>query len=222
MNQQHQPPDTLIILGTCGGSNEVCQIVREYGSSTRVVFVNDIDPIYCVEIGDERFPVVKDWNFAPLRRRVGEFMQFTVGMGNPRAKRIIVAKALAAGLQPSTPVLSLDVVIRPDVQLGRGVAVHPQCFIGSRTRIGDFAVIHKAAVAGDVTIGAYATCAPHSTTGRGAVIGEGVYLGARAAVAPGVSIAPWVQIGLNSAVREDVLEERATLVGNPIRQILRG
>lgn len=221
MNQRHLPPDTLIILGTCGGSNEVCQMVREYGPSTRIVFVNDIDPIYTVVIGDERFPVIKDWNFGPMRNNALEFTQFTVGMGDPRAKRIIVAKALAAGLVPAPPVLSLDVVIRPDVQLGRGGAVHPQCFIGSGTRIGDFAVIHKAAVAEDVTIAAYATCAPHSTTGHGAVIGEGVYLGARAAVAPGVSIAPWVQIGLNSAVREDVHDERATLVGNPIRQIQR-
>lgn len=193
--------------------------MREYGPGTRMVFVNDVDPIRQVVIGDESFSVVKDWNFTPYRKSPGDFTLFTVGMGAPRAKRIIVEKALMAGLLPGPPLLSHDVVVRPDVRLGRGLAIHPQSFIGSNSSVGDYVIVHKAAVACDVVIGDYATCAPHSTTGAGAKIGDGVYLGGRAAVAPGVAIAPWVRIGLNAAVREDVIVEDTAFVGNPLRKL---
>jgi len=180
-----------------------------------------MDPLVELEVGGEVFPVVKDWDFSGLRRSPDEFQFFTIGMGASAAKKVMVEKALRAGLQPAPPLLSHHSVVRPDAVLGRGVVVHPQCFVGSGAVIGDYAVIHKAAIAQDAVVGRYATCAPHSTTGAGAEIGEGVHVGGRAAVAPGARVAAWVTVGLNGAVRGDLLESGAIYVGSPLRRLQR-
>lgn len=212
------PPETLVILGTDGGARETWHIVREYGPHCRVLFINDIDPITTLLIGADEFTVVKDWNFSTYRSRAGDFTLFTVGMGNPRAKKTMVEKALAAGLRPAPPLISHDTVVRPDVLLRPGSVVHPQCVVASGVRAGEYATLHKAYIGPGAIIGPYATCAPHSTTGAGAMLGEGVYLGGRAAITPGAAIAPWVQIGLNARVSESLSAPHATYIGNPLRR----
>ncbi len=219
MKQGGHPPPSLVILGTCGGAREASQIVREYKAQTRIVFVNDVDAIDEVVIGEERFPVVRDWNFEPYRSAPDDFRLFSVGMGDPAAKRIVVEKALAQGLRPAPFLASHDVCIRPGAAIGDGSVVHPQSFVGTGTTIGSYAVIHKAAVACDVTMGAYVTCSPNSTTGEGACIGDEVHVGGRAVVVPGVRIAPGVRIGLSAGVFHDIDEPGSVQVGIPARRV---
>jgi acetyltransferase-like isoleucine patch superfamily enzyme len=220
MRTEHlRPPESLVILGTCGGAREAFHIVREYGGNTRVLFVNDVDPMVDVRICDEVIPVVNDWNFSLYRGNSDHFRYFTVGMGDPRSKHIMVAKALASGLLPAPALVSHDTVVRPGVKLSAGVVVHPQSYVGSNSEIGKFVVIHKAMISCNVVLGDYVTCAPHSSTGMGACLSEGVYLGARACVAPDLSVASWTRLGLSSFAGQSIADEAATYVGNPMRRL---
>jgi len=214
-------PDSMIILGTCGGSKEACEVIREHGRHIRIAFINDMENIQRFHVGGEAFPVINDWNLDPIRTNPDDFRYFTVGMGDPKAKRKMAEKALAHGLAPAPPVVSPNNTIRPTVRLGRGITINPRCVIGDNVAIGDCAMLHSAAIGPDATIGRYATCAPHCTVGAGAHIGEGAYVCVRASVGAGVQIADWVVVGLNAAAFEDVATAGSIQVGNPCRELVK-
>src|SRR5262245_51259030 len=87
---------TLVVLGAGGYARETWWFVRDTWPGVEIAFVDDVGDATEVRIGATAVPVVKDWDFAPLRRHAGDdgFRDFIVGVAEPPTKRALVAKAL--------------------------------------------------------------------------------------------------------------------------------
>ncbi|MFA7691629.1 MAG: hypothetical protein GX117_05550 [Candidatus Hydrogenedentes bacterium] len=211
--------DTMVILGSCGSARETYWILRESNPEMETLFVNDLPEARekkFITVGDRQIEVVHDWDFLSFRKhRRGAFRKFICGMGDPIVKRILVHKALAAGLEPAPTLVSPNAFIRPDCSLGRGGVVHPGAYLFTNVRFGDYVTFFCARCGHDCIFGDYATCTSGCNIAGHAVVGEGVHLGLGTAVRQSLSIAPWITVGMQSSVVKDLTEPGIVAFGSP-------
>ncbi len=211
--------ETMIILGSCGSAREAYWVLHEACPETEVLFVNDLPEareISSIQVGGREIPVAHDWDFSPYRKgRTGAYRRFICGMGDPVVKRILVYKALGAGLEPAPTLVSSNAFVRPDCILGKGGVVHPGAYLFTNVHFGDYVTFFCARCGHDCVFGNYATCTSGCNIAGHAVVGEGVHLGLGTAVRQSLVIAPWVTVGMQSAVVKDLLEAGVVAMGAP-------
>lgn len=215
---------TIVILGACGTSREAWWVIQETLPGTRAVFVEDVSEIKEMVLPGEVVPVVKDWDFSRVRKDIGggdqeSFTEFICGMGSSRAKKIMVDKALAAGLRPAGTIVSNAARVRPDVTIGKGGIVHNDCVLTTNITLGDFVTVHLSRAGHDVVMENFVTLSPGCHIGGHARLCEGVFLGACTVVQPRVTIAPWVCTGINTAVIKNIETPGITVVGVPAHEL---
>ncbi|HOC68825.1 MAG TPA: hypothetical protein PLL36_10420 [Candidatus Hydrogenedentes bacterium] len=211
--------DTMVILGSCGSAREAYWVLQESNPGAETLFVNDLpeaQEMNVITVGGRQIEVIHTWDFSNFRKhRQSAFRKFICGMGDPVVKRILVHKALAAGLEPAPTQVSSNAFVRPDCSLGRGGVVHPGAYLFTNVCLGDYVTFFCARCGHDCIFGDYATCTSGCNIAGHTVIGEGVHLGLGTAVRQSLTIAPWVTVGMQSAVVKDLTQPGIVAFGAP-------
>jgi sugar O-acyltransferase (sialic acid O-acetyltransferase NeuD family) len=204
---------TLVILGAGGFAREAYWHARETRPELdEFVFVDDVTPLTSLDLAGRRYVVVKDWRF-------DAGLEFIVGVGSPKAKRILVEKARAAGLIPAATIVHPEARVQGhDCIIGRGGVITPGCVVTTNVKIGDFVILNLNSTVGhDTVIGDYATVSPLCAVSGKVTLGNGVTLGTATAIREGITLAPGVVTGAHACVVDDVLDPDVTIVGIPAK-----
>lgn len=214
------PPETVLILGALAGSRLAFWTIREAWPRVTAAFVDDTLGVATLPIGGVEYPVVQDWRFERLRDQLNDdlaFRHFVVGSGHPEAKRILVQKALEAGLTPANTIIHPRAhVLGADCVIGKGGVFSPFSLVASGSSIGDYVHLAPNAMIGhDCALGDRVTCNPGSTVAGYCRLGDGVTIGAGAVVRERTMIAAGVTVGAQACVTKDIPDENTVVVGVP-------
>lgn len=202
------------ILGAGGFAKEACLYILDIAPESEIFFIDDRPASPTLKLKGREFKVTSDWEWAASTGAL-----FTIGVGIPKTKAILVAKALKAGLRPAATFVHPRAVV-PDPHLGVGGIVCPCAVITADVRVGDYVLINCNAVIGhDSVVGDYVTCNPNSNVSGNTTLGKGIYFGVGAATKEGVSIADDVVVGGQAFVTKDITENGVTLVGIPAKAL---
>ncbi|MCP5058530.1 MAG: hypothetical protein GY937_17650 [bacterium] len=214
---------SLVILGAGGSARETYWFVKDTFPDVALCFVDDVGEATEVRIADDVVPVVKDWNFSHLDAG-GEqngFRQFIVAVAEPPAKRIMVKKALASGLEPAPTLIHPRAIVRGDCHIGRGGQIVAHSQLTTHATIGDYVAVLDTTIGHHDVVGDYTTCFPGCRVSGDVRLGEDVLLGAGTVIRNGVTIARGVVTGASSCVVKDILEPDITVAGVPAKKLAR-
>ncbi|MFQ6015891.1 MAG: acetyltransferase [Anaerolineae bacterium] len=140
------------------------------------------------------------------------------GVGDNPARRQMVEKALALGLQFCSAISPLA-HISPHAELGKGIMIFAYTAINTHAKIGDHTIINLGCtVSHDTIIGDFCNINPGVHLAGNVKVGEGCDIGMGANVIQGVQIGSWSVVGAGAAVVSD-LPANVTAVGVPARII---
>lgn len=212
---------SLVILGAGGAARELYWFVQDTHPGISIAFVDDVSDATEVEIAGDHVPVVKDWNFSRLDPAAarGGFRQFIVGVAEPPTKKVLVAKALAAGLEPAPTIIHPRAIVRPDCEIGRGGAIVAHSQLTTHATLGDYVLVLDSTIGHHDVVGSWTTVYPGCRVSGDVTVGARVLLGAGTVVRPGVRIADGVVTGAMACVVKDILEPDITVVGVPARKL---
>jgi len=205
----------LVILGAGGAARELYWFARDSFPEIKIVFADDVTSVTEVEIAGVHVPVVKDWYFP------AGYREFVVGVAEPPVKRVMVAKALAAGLTPAATLVHPRAIVRPDCHLGVGGMIVAHSQLTTHATLGDFVLVLDSTIGHHDVVGDYTTCYPGCRVSGDVTLGSDVLLGAGTIVRPGVTIADGVTSGAMACIVKDILEPGITVVGIPARKLER-
>lgn len=202
---------TLGVFGAGGCGRGIAPLVRRQYPDARVVFVADQpDQPRCN--GHDVLPLA---TFAGLPAA-----KIVVAVADPGARRTIVARCAAAGLEFYS-VRAAEMVEMDDVSVGPGALFSPWTTLTSNIRIGaHFHCNLYSYVEHDCVIGDFVTFAPAVRCNGNVTIGDCAYIGSNAVIRQGITIGADAVIGAGAVVVRDV-PAGATVVGNPARPIVR-
>lgn len=209
--------ETLVILGAGGCARELYWFVKDTIPTIKIAFADDVSRVSSVDIAGEMVPVVQDWNFARLGPQA--FRQFIVGVAEPPVKKVMVQKALAAGLEPAPTLVHPRTLVRPDCRLGKGGIVVAHSQLTTNVTLGDYVIVLDSTIGHHDVVGDFVTCFPGCRVSGNVSLGERVVLGAGTVVIPGVTIAPGVTTGAQSCVVRDIIEPDITVAGVPAKKL---
>lgn len=205
------------ILGAGGFAKEACLYILDIDPHAEVFFIDDRPQSQTIKLKGRDFKITSDWSWAAATGA-----QFTIGVGIPKTKMVLVAKALQAGMKPA-PTLIHPTAVAPDPHFGVGGIICPCAVITADVKLGDYVLINCNTVIGhDSVLGNYVTCNPNSNVSGKTNMGSGVYFGVGAATKEGVSIANDVVVGGQAFVTKDIQEPGVTVVGVPAKQLSKG
>ncbi|MCK5861630.1 MAG: acetyltransferase [Candidatus Hydrogenedentes bacterium] len=212
--------NTMIILGACGTSRELYVRLMERYPFTRVVFVDDQSDICEIKMGDTVLPVIKDWDFSKVRDgHDDDFRQFVCGPGDPRVKKLLVARALDAKLEPSPTIVDSSAVVHAE-SIGRGGFIGPQCVVSPQVQIGDYVtLIGLIGIGHDTVLEDYVTCTPGVVIAGSCHVGKGSYFGIGSMVHHQLTLAPGTVAGAQSCLLKDVTDPNSVMVGTPAKKV---
>lgn len=211
-----------IILGAGGFAREVLWHLRDVMSGGQrawpapddVIFVDDATQTRSVETRLGSFAVVKNWQFERP-------YPFIVGVGSPKAKMILVDRALRAGLTPAPTVVHPRALVQ-DATLGVGGIITPGCVVTTEVRIGDYVILNLNATVGHGSIiEDYCTINPGCSLSGNTTLARGVMLGTGTVTIERSTIAQGVTVGAQAAVVRSLDEPDVVVVGVPARKLVR-
>ncbi len=143
---------------------------------------------------------------------------FLLGVAAPAAKRALVGRLLALGIEACTW-LHPSVLVGRQTQIGAGTVVSPGAILCSHAVIGPYCTINSLCEIGhDVRLGEYATLLGHNAVNGRVEIGPDCLIGSRAVFHPGIRIGRGATVGIGSVVLANVAEG-VTVFGNPARKL---
>jgi sugar O-acyltransferase (sialic acid O-acetyltransferase NeuD family) len=205
----------LVILGAGGFAREVFYHFKqsEQYHDAKIFFVDDISPHKTLKLKGEEYPVIKDWDFSSIPDAI-----FYVAIGNPVHKRIMVDKALAAGIKPAPAFVHRTAEVY-DAKLGVGTVVCKNCIITDNVKIGDYVIVSfNVSVGHDAEVGDYTTINPSCQISGYCQVGSDCVIGTGTAIRDRVKVGDGVLTGVGSAVVKD-LDSRGVYVGVPARKL---
>lgn len=213
---------TCVILGASGHAREVYwqAKIASNDSFQQYLFVDDLNSITSIEVGEKSWPVIQDWNFLEYQRSSAQ-IGFIVGVGNPKVKVQMVERALKAGLAPLPTIIHPSVVILdPACTIGQGGMISPNCVLTTNIKIADYVILNVGVSVGhDVQIDDFVTCAPQVAIAGNVHLKKGVSLGIGSIIREKLTIAPFVTIGAQACVLESINEPDSVLVGVPAKTL---
>ncbi len=203
----------IIILGASGLAKEFYYYIKRADSSIKdFIFVNDLnDGQTSLTIDGDQFTVVKDWKFT-------NDYKFIVAVGNPKIKKMLVEKAIQAGLQPANTIIDPSATILSNKNnLGYGGVISPGCTITTNVKLGDFVTLNLNTTVGhDTTLGNFCTTNPGVHISGECQIGELNEFGTGCIVRDRLIIGSNKTFGAQSAIVKSILNDDVeTYVGVP-------
>ena len=195
---------SIVILGAGGLAREVFWHARDvYSSTENFIFVDDVSNISELEIGNNTYSVVNDWDFSRLNVE-----GFIIGVGSPQVKMIMVDKALKAGLRPLPTVIHSRALVQdPTINCGLGGFIGPGCILTTNIKFGDYVVLNLNCTIGhDAEIGDYVTVNPGCQVSGNCYLGKGASLGTGTVVKEKTFIAEFAVTGAQAAIVRDIVD----------------
>jgi len=207
--------ETLVILGSAGLAKEFFfYIKRSQPEIKNFIFVNDLDDNqHEITISGISYPVVKDWVFESS-------YYFTVAVGNPKIKSILVKKALESGLRPAPTFVDIDAkILDKTINLGVGGVISPGCILTTNISIGDYTTLNLNTTVGhDTIIGDFVTTNPGVHISGHCIIGNMNEFGTGCIVRDRLTIGDNKMFGAQSAIVKSILgDKNEVFVGVPIK-----
>lgn len=202
--------EKIVILGAGGLAREVYWHLQ--GSQyTDFIFVDDVTEITEIKLKDSIYPVVKNWDFSSY-----DVKKFIVGIGSPKAKKIMVEKALLNGLTPADTYIHPKSLVQ-DARLGFGGIVAPNCIVTTNVSIGNYVVLNISCTVGhDAFLDDWVTVNPGTHVSGNVRVGKSVTLGTGTAIREEISIAEGIVTGAQTAVVSN-LQDSGVYVGVPAK-----
>ncbi len=211
-----------VILGAGGFAQETYWHAKQSRTGTfdRFIFVDDLTGITSVQIDGMSWPVEKEWHFERYLQ-AGAQIGFVASVGDPRGKKTLVEKALAAGLTPlPTIVHSASLIQDSSCRIGRGGIISPACVLTTGVTLGDYVTLNVGVSIGHGSIlEDYVYCAPGVAIAGNVLIKEGASLGIGSVVREKTIVAAFVTTGAQSCVVKDIVDEGITVVGIPAQPL---
>ena len=206
---------TLVILGSAGLAKEFfLYIKRSNPQIENFIFVNDLDDGQNeIIISGVSYRVIKDWKF-------DDSYQFTVAVGNPKIKSLLVQKALDSGLLPAPTFVDVDAkILDNNIKLGVGGVISPGCILTTNITIGNYTTLNLNTTVGhDTIIGDFVTTNPGVHISGHCIIGNMNEFGTGSIVRDRLTIGNNKIFGAQSAVVKSTLnDESEVFVGVPIK-----
>lgn len=213
-----------VILGAGGLAREVYWHIQDSNikNISKFIFVDEITSNEYLLLNNIEFPIEKNWEFNKYRSFSEEPICFTVGIGDTRLRRNMVAKSLTAGLSPLPTIIHNSAIIQdPSCIIGYGGFIGPKCVLTTNIVIKNYVTLNLNTTVGhDTVLEDYVNCSPSVSVSGNVHLKQGVSLGTGTVVREKISVASHVVSGAQSCIVRNILEEDVVVAGVP-SQILK-
>jgi sugar O-acyltransferase (sialic acid O-acetyltransferase NeuD family) len=194
----------VVILGAGGFARETYWMFLEDNAEKKkwnvVGFVDDNPKLHGTALCD--IPVLGGFDW--LEQHVSRNFQVICGVGNPRSRRAIAARASALGFDFCT-VVHPNVRMSRWVELGAGAIVTAGSILTTQIKIGPHTIVNLDTTIGhDTIVGAYCNINPGCHISGCVKLGDGVEFGTGAVIIQGKSVGDWSIIGAGAVVAKDI------------------
>jgi acetyltransferase EpsM len=203
----------LVIWGAGGHGKVVLDIALSTGYFDRVIFIDDQPrdsapgSCECEAVGEPD----------ELRRFAGASVAIAMGDNQSRAR--CFARALRAGLAPTTLIHS-HAVISPSARISAGTVIMPGAIVNADAVIGENCIVNSAVVVEhDCRIGDHVHLSPRVALGGGVTVGSLAHVGIGAVVLPGAVVGEESVVGAGAVVLKGA-PARSTVVGVPAKVLI--
>lgn len=203
----------LVIVGAGGFARETAQAVRDTGEFKLLGHLDDNANLHGTDV--DGVPVLGGCD---LVHELPE-ARVVVCVGNPRdyAARARLVRRLGLPADRYATVIHPTAVVSATSTIGPGSVLLAHCVLTAAVRVGaHVAVMPHVVLTHDDVVEDYVTITSGVRLGGGVRLERGAYVGSGALVREGTTVGAWSQIGLGSAVLDDV-PPGEIWVGSPAR-----
>jgi len=144
---------------------------------------------------------------------------FLLGVGDPTTKEKLWNRALAAGLEPSNPLIHPSVIVGDRVVVGKGSVICPGVILTCDIKIGSGVLINIGCTVGhDAQIGSFATLSPGAHVSGNVQIGQRAYIGTGAVIRERVEIGVGSVLGMGSTLVKSIPDDQVW-IGSPATEM---
>ncbi|ROI09231.1 hexapeptide transferase [Chryseobacterium sp. H3056] len=189
----------MLIIGSGGFAKELLQIACETGRE--VIFYNDFPA--APDILYDEFHVIHSLKDA--RTLFEKQPEFTLGLGNPRLRKMMYEKMKAEGGILTSLISQHAYIGAYGTEIAQGVNILAGTKISNGTTVGTGTMLYyNSIVTHDVKVGEFCEISPDVKLLGGCIIGDNTWLGAGSVIFPKVRIGKDVIVAAGAVVRDDV------------------
>ena len=205
----------LVIVGAGGFARETAQAVADTGEFELLGHLDDNADLHGTDV--DGVPVLGGCDL--VRELPGA--RVVICVGNPRdyAVRARLVRRLGLSEDRYATVVHPAAVVSATSRIGPGSVLLAHCVLTAAVRVGaHVAVMPHVVLTHDDVVEDYATLTSGVRLGGGVRLERGAYVGSGALVREGTTVGAWSQIGMGSAVLDDV-PPGEVWVGSPARRL---
>lgn len=193
----------MLVVGAKGFAKEVLGILYQLNLCENLVFYDDVNKYETPVLFDKFLILTSIESAKTYFDSVDD--KFTVGLGNPRLRKLVTDKFIALGgtyVSTISPGANLGTF---DVSIGEGSNILPGANFSNSTRLGKGCLVYyNAIITHDCVVGNYVQISPGATLLGRCRIGDYSQIGANATVLPDIKIGKNVIIGAGAVVTKDI------------------
>jgi sugar O-acyltransferase (sialic acid O-acetyltransferase NeuD family) len=205
----------LVIVGAGGFARETAQAVADTGEFELLGHLDDNADLHGTDV--DGVPVLGGCDL--VHELSGA--RVVICVGNPRdyAVRARLVRRLGLSEDRYATVVHPAAVVSATSRIGPGSVLLAHCVLTAAVRVGaHVAVMPHVVLTHDDVVEDYATLTSGVRLGGGVRLERGAYVGSGALVREGTTVGAWSQIGMGSAVLDDV-PPGEVWVGSPARRL---
>jgi sugar O-acyltransferase (sialic acid O-acetyltransferase NeuD family) len=207
----------MLIVGAKGFAKEVLEVCNQNKELTNLIFYDDVN-INDNDLLFNKYPILHSIQAAERYFKEVD-NRFTVGIGNPNLRKLLVDKFEAIGgnlisiISNKTDIGTHEVLIEKGANILSGVKISNSVTIGKASLI-----YYNAIITHDCVIGDFVEISPNAVVLGAVKIGNYTHLGASCTILPHVTIGKNVKVGAGAVVTKNV-PDNCTVVGIPAKII---
>ena len=192
----------MLVVGAKGFAKEILEILHQKGETENLYFFDDVSSD-APDLLFDKFRIIKNWDAA--KELFLEDPSFTIGIGNPKLRRMLHDKMVAIGGKFTSTISQFAEIGSFGVEIGEGCNVLSGVKISNDAKIGKGCIIYyNSVITHDVEIGDFCEISPSVNILGRAKIGNNCQLATGSIIFPDVTIGDNSVIAAGSVVRNDV------------------